>query len=206
MELLTTSAYIVRFERKNIDFRAGQYVTVGLKDDAEQREYSIYSGENEDFIDILVREVPDGDLSLQLKHCRTGQMLDVKGPAGSMTLQDKDIKRMHFAFIATGTGIAPFHSIVKSHTAIDYTIIHGVRFAEECYGKDDYDARRYVLCTSGEDNGNFAGRVTAYISGISFTENTLYYLCGNSSMIYDVYALLRNRNTPLEKIRTEVFF
>ena len=109
-------------------------------------------------------------------------------------------------FIATGTGIAPFHSFVKSYPGIDYMLIHGVRYNNEAYERNDYDPLRYILCTSKEKNGSYKGRVTRFLPGYPVDQDMLFYLCGNNSMIYEVYHILRNKGIQDERIFTEVYF
>jgi NAD(P)H-flavin reductase len=53
---LTDSTYVVRFDKGELSFKTGQYLSVGVRGTGEQREYSIYSGENEPFLEILVKE------------------------------------------------------------------------------------------------------------------------------------------------------
>jgi ferredoxin--NADP+ reductase/benzoate/toluate 1,2-dioxygenase reductase subunit len=108
-------------------------------------------------------------------------------------------------FIASGTGIAPFHSFVRSYPGIDYTLIHGVRYKNEAYERDDYDPTRYILCTS-KNNGGHKGRVTRFLPGYPVERNMLFYLCGNNSMIYEVYHILRDKGIPDENIISEVYF
>ena len=206
IRFLTESTFVLRLDRGNIQFRAGQHIIVGLKGELNQREYSIYSGENDDYLEILVREVLDGNVSLQLKHCKPGQALQVNGPFGSFGLEKFDMFSRKLVFIATGTGIAPFHSFVKSYPGIDYNILHGVRFNNEAYERDDYDPRRYFLCTSKESNGGHKGRVTRFLAGYAVDSNMLFYLCGNNNMIYEVYHILRDKGIPEEKIFSEVYF
>lgn len=203
---LTESTFVLRLDCGNIQFRAGQHIIVGLKGELNQREYSIYSGEKDDYLEILVREVLDGNVSLQLKHCKPGESLQVNGPFGSFGLEKFDMFSRKLVFIATGTGIAPFHSFVKSYPGIDYNILHGVHFNNEAYERDDYDPRRYFLCTSKESNGGHKGRVTRFLAKFAVDSNMLFYLCGNNNMIYEVYHILRDKGIPDEKIFSEVYF
>ena len=83
MRNLTESTFVLRLDRWNMQFKAGQHIIVGLKGELNQREYSVYSGENDDYLEILVREVLNGNVSLQLKQCNPGQLLQVNGPFGS---------------------------------------------------------------------------------------------------------------------------
>ncbi len=203
---ITESTFVLRLNRDNIQFNAGQYITVGLKDSLQQREYSIYNGEKDDYLEILVREVLNGNISLQLKHCKPGELLEVNGPFGFFKMDIENLYSKKHIFIATGTGIAPFHSFVSSYPGIDYTVIHGVRYMNEAYDKQDYDPGRYILCTSREKNGNYYGRVTKFLLTYPVESDMLFYLCGNSNMIYEVYDILRKKKVLTENIYSEVYF
>ena len=73
---LTASAYVLRFERNGIPFKAGQHILLGIKDDIQAREYSIYSAEQDDFFEGLIKEVQDGKVSRQLRHAKEGDVLN----------------------------------------------------------------------------------------------------------------------------------
>jgi len=206
IRFLTETTFILRFERGNIQFNAGQHIIVGLKGELNQREYSVYSGEQDDYLEILVREVIQGSVSLQLKHCKPGQLLQVNGPFGSFGIESFNMFSKKLVFIASGTGIAPFHSFVRSYPGINYTLIHGVRYNNEAYERNEYDPHRYILCTSKESNGGYKGRVTRFLPGYPADRDMLFYLCGNNSMIYEVYHILRDKGIPDENIIAEVYF
>lgn len=206
VRLLTPSTYVVRFDRNDFSFKAGQYIRIGIPGNRERREYSIYSGENEDFLEILVKEVLEGDISKKLKRMRSGDKIIVEGPFGFFNLTTNDIYKRKFYFIASGTGISPFHSYIKSYPAINYTLIHGIKFFEETYEKDHYMDKRYISCTSRDEKGDFSGRITKIIPLYPLEDNALFYLCGNSDMVYDVYNLLADRGVSTDNIFTEVYF
>lgn len=206
VRFLTDNTFVVRFDRNDLQFKAGQFLAVGIKGFLQQREYSIYSGENDDYLEILVREVIDGNVSQQLKNVQVGQELLISGPLGINTINVEDINSKRFVFVASGTGISPFHSIVASYSTIDYTIVHGVRYIAEAYDRDDYDSKRYVLCASGEKGGNYYGRVTGFMNDFEVYPNMIFYLSGNSAMIYEVFDILRRKGVADENIHTEVYF
>lgn len=206
IRFLTDQTFVLRFDRGNLQFKAGQRVVVGLKGELNQREYSIYSGENDDSLEILVREVADGNVSKQLKHSRPGQLLDVNGPFGSFGIEKYDIGHRKHIFIASGTGISPFHSFIKTYPEIDYVLFHGVRYLIEAYERNEYDPDRYILCTSKESNKGKTGRVTKFLADFPVKPEMLFYTCGNSSMIYDVHHLLKEKGVPADNIFSEVYF
>ncbi len=206
IRLLTKSTFIIRFERNNLQFIPGQHVNVGLKGSPDQREYSIYSGLKDEYLEILVKEVIDGSVSLKLRNSRPGQLLYVNGPFGSFKLEKKDMYSGKHLFIATGTGISPFHSFVRSFPGIDYALLHGIRFKNETYEKHEFDAERYFACVSEEDNGKYTGRVTRFLPYYPDKPDTVYYICGNSSMLYDVTKMLKDKGVTGDRILTEAYF
>lgn len=203
---LTKSAYIMRFDRNNMEFKPGQHITLGISDDNQVREYSIYSATDKPYLEVLVKEVDNGLVSKRLKKCKSGDALNVDGPFGFFMLDKKNIGVKKHLFIATGTGISPFHSIIGSYHNLDYKIIHGVRYSEEAYEKQDYDPEKYNLCTSRDEKSDFNGRVTDYLKNQTIDPETLVYLCGNCDMIYEVYDLLTSGGMSSDNIRTEVYF
>ncbi|HOK99676.1 MAG TPA: FAD-binding oxidoreductase, partial [Bacteroidales bacterium] len=71
---LTSDTYILRLERKNLKFIAGQHVRVRIPDHQQFRLYSIYSGENDPYIDLLIKEVPTGVYSPLLRNKKRGDL------------------------------------------------------------------------------------------------------------------------------------
>jgi ferredoxin/flavodoxin---NADP+ reductase len=206
IRFLTERTFVMRFDRENMEFKAGQHIIVGLEGELDQREYSVYSGEKDDYLEILVREVLDGKVSLQLRQCKPGQLLQVNGPFGTFGVNRFDMLSRKLIFVASGTGISPFHSFVRSYPGIDYILIHGVRYKNEAYERNDYDPGRYILCTSKEFNEGHKGRVTRFLPGFPVNRDMLFYLCGNNSMIYEAYHILRDKGIPDESIFSEVYF
>ena len=203
---LTPETFILRLDRRNFNFEPGQYVIIRIPGQNKGREYSIYSGINDPYLDFLVREIPEGGFSRYLRHLLPGSELDIEGPKGYFILDEKTKNGQKALFIATGTGISPFHSYARSYPELKLKIIHGVHFADEDYGRESFDPENYLLCTSRSDKGDYFGRVTYYLKENQLDPETIYYLCGNSSMIDEVSSILENKGIPARQIRTEVFF
>lgn len=203
---LTESAYILRLERKNIKFRAGQHISLGNGPDGETREYSIYSGEKDDYLEVLIKEVEKGLVSRQLKKTIPGDAIRFDGPVGYFQIKDEDLRNKKFLFVASGTGIAPFHSFMRSYPNLDYQLLHGVRYRSEAYEAEHYPSERKVICTSRDGDGDFKGRVTDYLKQHPVDKNTLVYLCGNCEMIHDVYDILLDQGMAAEDLHSEVYF
>ena len=204
---LNESTYILEVERKGMAFEPGQHILMGRADSIHKREYSIYSGNKAENIELLIKEIEEGLVSKKLKKLTAGEQVEIEGPLGFFGLDKKSIKqKKKFLFVASGTGIAPFHSMVKSIPDLDYTLLHGVRYASEAYEKETYDSKRYILCTTGDQDGNFNGRVTDYIQQHQFDKDTICYFCGNFNMIKDAMDLLSKKGFPSDQLHAEVYF
>ncbi|MFA4863999.1 MAG: FAD-binding oxidoreductase [Bacteroidales bacterium] len=203
---LTPSAYVLRFDRNQIPFRAGQHILLGKKDDIQAREYSVYSAEQDDFFEVLIREVKEGMVSKQLRKVKPGEPLNFENPVGYFIIKDEDIHRK-FLFIASGTGIGPFHSFVRSYPGLDYQLLHGIRYAHEAFDKQDYDKQRLIRCTSRDRKGDFHGRVTDYLKKHPLADkNTLCFFCGNVEMIHEAYDIMLKHGVPSQNLFAEVYF
>ncbi len=198
--------YVLRFERSGMQFAAGQYLTAGLPDHIDMREYSIYSSPlEEDYLEILVREIEGGFISKKLRGLRRGDMIRIGGPFGFFLISH-DWRELDYVFIATGTGIAPFHCFARTFPDMKYQLIHGIRSEDEQYDVASYAKDRYIHCVSRNAVRGYSGRVTRYVQEHQFPDNALYYLCGNCDMIYEVYDLLRQRSVLPEQLHAEVYF
>lgn len=203
---LTASAYIVRFQKNGMKFKAGQNLNLGLIGDNEKRDYSIYGHEQNEFLEVLIKEITDGLVSKKLRKLKVGDSLEVDGPFGFFTINEESRKKNKFLFIASGSGIAPFHCFALSYPEIDYKIIHGIRNSGEAYGKEDYPKERYLSCVTADSNGDFHGRVTDFLKQNPPDRDTLCYLCGNVNMIYDAFDILKEQGLPSENLFAEVYF
>lgn len=203
---VSDTAYVLRVERKGLEFESGQYINVGPYGSIAMREYSIYSGGDEDFLEILVKEVDGGVVSQALRKTKPGDPVALEGPFGFFLIDEEQRRNGKLLFIASGTGISPFHSFVKSYPGLDYTLLHGVRTSSELYDHEVFDPVRFVSCVSREEGGDFHGRVTDYLRKNPVDQESLCYLCGNCDMIYEAFDILRSQGVPPDHLFAEVYF
>ena len=203
---LTESTYVLRFERMGLEFKPGQYIVVGTPGSRERREYSIYSSAISPFLEVLVKEVDNGEVSRKLKRLKPGDQLEVEGPFGYFVLDGHKVQNNEFLFIASGTGISPFHSMITSYPQLNYRLLHGVRHVNEAYEKAEYEKNRHILCTSRDEQGDFHGRVTEYLKKHPVSPLTLCFLCGNSEMVDDAYKILERQGVPPAHLHAEIYF
>ncbi len=213
---ITDDTYVLQVERAGFEFIPGQCVNIGLETSGINREYSSYSSLiDSKKMEFLIRAVENGAVSTALRNLKKGQFVQLDGAYGKFTLKDPQDKSRKYIFVASGTGIAPFHSFALSYPNLNYVVLHGVRFENEQYDKKDYKKGSYVGCVSKpEKNKNsknqnsdvFNGRVTDYLRQNGVDKTATYYLCGNTDMINEVYDILREEKVNGDQIFTEVFF
>ncbi|NOU17775.1 MAG: oxidoreductase [Bacteroidales bacterium] len=201
---LAKDAYILTFKR-TFNFVAGQVVGLGINTLIEPRLYSIASGENDDYVEILYTEKADGKLTPMLSLLKKGDKILVSSPFGSFT-ENNDSPIL----IATGTGIAPFISMLKSGKGRAATLIHGVSFPDYFYYADYLEKElgdRYIRCCSKfYSTDYFNGRVTQYIQEHQVDPNKKYYLCGVAEMVVDTRDILISKGIPYRNILAEIYF
>jgi ferredoxin/flavodoxin---NADP+ reductase len=206
-EQLTSSTFMLRVERQNLKIKSGQCFNIGLPNTGINREYSIYSDTNADFIEFLIREVEMGVVTTELKKLTAGDKVQLAGPYGEFCIENSiNAGSEDFTFIGTGTGIAPFRSFIKSFPKINYKIIHGIREVGEEYHQNEYLNECYIPCISRPRNNEKPVRVTDYLKGNDLNKGTVIYICGNRKMIDEVYDICRQKGVSGNNLFTEVFF
>lgn len=202
---INDKVFALRFEKGAYSFVPGQYVQIGIKGESTKRAFSIYSAQEDDFMELVIKMVEGGEVSVPMHELKVGDVIEVEAPAGQFTL-DESLKHKHIIFIASGTGISPFHSIIKSHTKLNYTLIHGVRTISDLIEPDEYHPEKLITCTSRDNTGKFQGRITHYLLSSSIEKSAEYFLCGNGIMIEEVKEILTQNQVPSNQIHTEVFY
>lgn len=223
---LTPSVFELKFRPdRPIQFQAGQYVSVlvpAADGKALRRPYSIASAPETSPIELCVQRVEKGPGSNYLAGLRTGDIFDCVAPYGFLTYHPRPTR--HAVFISTGTGIAPFRSMVLSEQfrqspPLSTQFLLGVRADEDLLYASDFEtmsALKWIPCLSksgGTVRGCFPGRVTQYLtegltgeSGEFPWLETEYYLCGNGAMIDDVRKFLKAKGVDRKAIHVEIYF
>jgi ferredoxin/flavodoxin---NADP+ reductase len=206
--------------RAGLRFENGQFVMVGMQVERRPllRAYSIASANHEDHLKFLSIKVPDGPLTSRLQHVRPGDSILIsQKPTGTLLLRDlKPGKRLYL--LSTGTGVAPFMSIVKDPEVYErfkcVVLVHGVRWiretavaehfiadlrAHEVLGELVRDRLHYYPTITREPHPNHGRLTTLLESGRLFRRLKLPALdpredramvCGSPAMLAETSALL----------------
>lgn len=118
-------------------FRNGYFTMIGLEDEGRPllRAYSMASANYEDELEFFSIKVPDGPLTSKLQHIKVGDKLLVNSKATGTLVPDHLLPGKHLYLIATGTGLAPFLSLIRDPELYEHydrvVLTHGCRFTEE---------------------------------------------------------------------------
>jgi ferredoxin/flavodoxin---NADP+ reductase len=118
-------------------FENGQFTMMGLPAAAKPltRAYSMASANYEDELEFFSIKVPDGPLTSQLQHITAGDAILVgKKPTGTLLIGNLRPGR-NLYLLSTGTGLAPFLSIIKDPETYErfekVVLVHGCRHVNE---------------------------------------------------------------------------
>ncbi|WP_444666463.1 ferredoxin--NADP reductase [Cereibacter changlensis] len=101
---------------QSLRFRSGEFVMIGLQDERGKpllRAYSIASPNWDEELEFYSIKVPDGPLTSRLQHIQPGDQIILRPkPVGTLVL-DALLPGKRLWFLATGTGLAPFASLMR---------------------------------------------------------------------------------------------
>lgn len=174
-----------------------------------ERDYSLTSIPDDRTLLLCVRYVENGAFSPLLSEADIGTCFQVVDPFGYFTFRKSPRKAV---FVATGTGIAPFVSMIRSGIS-SITLLHGANSPVDLYYESLFrsSAGKYVPCLSGVSSktslprDGFQGRVTAYLETHLSPGGYDFYLCGRNDMIRDVTFLVDDR-FPGSYVYTEIYY
>lgn len=225
----TESLWSLRVEGVALGFQAGQFVRIALDlregDEGSRvaRAFSFVNPPQDPVLEFYGVTVPQGPLSPRLAALRAGDRLYVaRNPAGFLILSEVP-EAESLWLICTGTGIAPFLSILRTEAPWrrfrSVVLVHAVRYARERAYRELIEGMlrerpgqlSYVSLVSREAApGALAGRIPAAIAdgrleraaGRALGETSHVMLCGNPEMLRDAQAALTARGLRKHRRRT----
>nr|WP_320136056.1 ferredoxin--NADP reductase [uncultured Amphritea sp.] len=201
-------------------FKNGHFTMIGLEHEGRplMRAYSIASANHEEQLEFFSIKVQDGPLTSKLQRIQVGdQILISRKPTGTL-INDNLLPGKHLYLISTGTGLAPFMSIIKDpeiYEQYDQVILtHGVRELSELayadviqdhlpnneYFGDMVSNKLLYYPTVTREAFRNQGRLTDLIATGKLTkdlglpdlntEDDRFMICGSPSMIKDTTNIL----------------
>ncbi|MCY1210809.1 Ferredoxin--NADP reductase [compost metagenome] len=204
-------------------FENGQFAMVGLEVNGRPllRAYSIASANYEETLEFFSIKVPDGPLTSRLQHLREGDQIFVgKKPTGTLLVENL-LPGKTLWLLATGTGLAPFLSIIRDpevYARYDKIVLtHTCRYVDELayqqllnehlpeheYLGELVREKLVYFPTVTREDFHTRGRITELIeSGELFErlgvppfsiENDRLMLCGSPDMLKEIRVMLEER-------------
>tara|TARA_B100000497_G_C7691717_1_gene420842 strand:+ start:785 stop:1489 length:705 start_codon:yes stop_codon:yes gene_type:complete len=175
----TESLFRIRTERPpTFRFTAGEFTMVGMEG-TPKRAYSLTSGPFDDYLEFYSIKVPDGPLTSKLRNIHIGDYLEVSDKTtGTLTLSNLELGG-NLWLLATGTGIAPFISILRDPTTYDhFDQIHvywSVRKSQDLESYDSFlkeqDIKYTATVTRDPDYSGYKKRITHIIKAGEIVPN-----------------------------------
>lgn len=191
--------------KRSVSFKPGQTVKISLEDDLPPRIYSICSGTSDTAMSVLYNIKEGGALTPQLARLSRGDCIRLSEPTGSFIGTPEPA-----LWIATGTGIAPFYSMLRSGLGHNKILLHGVRYANQFYfdaeWKTQLGPRYHRFCSAQRPEGVTHGRVNQFFAQSHASIPHKVYICGQASMCVDLRDLLIARGVPFANIMVEIYF
>ncbi|MFV1981965.1 MAG: ferredoxin--NADP reductase [Thiohalomonadales bacterium] len=213
--------FSLKISTSPLNFKAGQFVNVGLDlaDNPEgkllARPYSLINSPRDSLLEIHFNTVENGHLSPKLANLVAGDTIQVSDRTSGLLTLDEVPDVPHLWLLATGTGIGPFLSILKTPEPwLRFKKIllgFSVKTLEKLAYRSDFEALQLQYpdqfhfvpfitrekipvtinsrITTSLENGELEKRVNLKLS----PDSNHIMLCGNSKMITDVSTLLEQR-------------
>lgn len=209
---------------KSLRFRAGEFLMIGLPDENSKpimRAYSIASPNWADYLEFYSIKVQDGPLTSRLQHILPGDGVIIRHkPVGSLVLDAlRPGKRLFL--IATGTGVAPFASLVqvpetydvydqvilthttRSASALNYSFNLVEQIKADTVLQEISNGKLVYYATTTRENSARIGRITDKIaSGVLYDDLGItpidpkydrVMICGSIGLNKDLKAMLEHR-------------
>ncbi len=201
-------------------FKNGHFTMIGLQQEDRPllRAYSIASANYEEELEFFSIKVPDGPLTSQLQNIKPGDNILISSkPTGTLIL-DHLLPGRNLYLISTGTGLAPFMSIIKdpeTYENFDKIILtHGCRYVDELayqetisnhlpeneYFGEQVKQKLIYYPTVTRERFRNEGRITDLLrsgklaSDVGLppinTEDDRFMICGSPSMLKDTCSIL----------------
>lgn len=194
----TDKLFRIRTERpRSYRFTAGEFVMIStVDDDTPNRAYSITSGPYDDYLEFYSIKVQDGPLTSRLQHVSVGDKILVgEKPTGTLILANLELGG-HLVMMASGTGIAPFISLLREPETYDLfeniTVTWTTRThaEQDCYRDFLNEMPVEYISTVTQEPAELQGRIQKFMAdGTVKIDNPEYQrimLCGSIAFNNDL--------------------
>ena len=191
-------------EVEHLPFVPGQFVSFSGEFGGKKitRAYSTASAPHGNRFELCLNRVQDGIFSPHLFDMEPGTEIEMRGPLGHFVMKEPPNDSI---FVATGTGIAPFRSMLLGYlgndTPREITLVFGVRYEASLMYRDEFEQFerehpnfhfRPVLSRPDENWKGLTGHVQPHVMEVLGERRDMdVYICGLKAMVDDMRAQLK---------------
>lgn len=203
-----------------IEFLAGQYVSIKVNEQGERRSYSILNTPDVDHAVSLVADLAPGGIgSSYLRDLEMGEEVELLGPMGDFVVNDTRADRL--LFVATGSGITALYPmildlLINKRETCPMRLHWGLRYERDIFWLDNFERLM-------EEHSNFVfdlvlsrptpkwSLCSGYVQDClkrDFREISEWeaYICGGKEMVAQVTKLLKEKGMNEAMIHSERFY
>ncbi len=182
------------------------------------RAFSIANPPPSDSLEFIIALI-HGRFTVRLDTAKPGDLFSVSAPYGQFKFDMKSDSR--FLFLAGGTGIAPFMSMLRyakqEGSAIDTTMIYSTKYANELICKDELDQYcrkpgfRMAITVTRPQQGDGWNGITGHVDAEMISKNVpdfrerISYICGPPAFVKAVNGALTGLGVDRKQIKAEMW-
>ena len=204
----TDGIFELVLERGDLSFTPGDCVALFDGEGRASRPYSLSSGTDEPVLRFLIRRMAGGEVSPYLSLRQPGDAVKLSPPFGWFRPGQAGTGT-RAVFMATGTGIAPFLSYLRTcPQEPPMRLLYGVRQRGDAVAVDWLRQQCEVALAVSREAAADAhqGRITDLLADLPLGPGVHYYLCGLDAMIDEASRWLEQQGVALSCIHRECFF
>lgn len=219
---LTDRHFALIFDAELLPFQPGQFARLQIEVENDEGDlekfanpYSLLNTPDEQYAEVYFNTVKGGKVSNGLAALKPGDTLEIAQPCVGFFVLSHIPQCKQLWMLSTGTGIGPYLSMLKTAEAWTrfekITLVHAVPYANELnyseliqqFATEHPDQFQFISIVSREGHqGSLTGRIPALIengeletkAGLEINkENSHVLLCGNSGLLKDTKAVLKER-------------
>lgn len=218
-----SSYWSLWLERGELEYRAGQYVSIKVNEEGERRSYSLASYPEERDLQLVVNAAPMGKGSRYVLSLEVGDEVEVLGPMGEFVVDEEHIRQetKGFLMVAAGSGIVPFRPMINDLLKIKREVrpvrlYWGMRYEEDLFWmkewmdleKEHENFKIDVVLSRGVDNWKgCSGHVGDCLKNHGGDlKGWQAYVCGSREMVEETSKLLMSLGVSENEVNFEKFF
>jgi len=210
----------------HFDYEPGQFITIHFEHEGKmlKRSYSIANEPKKDNrIEFAAGYFADGPGTKLLFNLKPGDVIQINGPFGRLTMKDEQPGR--YILVATSTGITPYRAMLaelgkrmEQNAELEVVILQGVQRTDEILYPEEFRAFAqkyprasflpYLSRQSAEElrDNEYSGYVQHAFPTLNLNpQQDVIYLCGNPGMIDESFNYLKEHGFAMQQIIREKY-